>query len=151
MWVLLCWPAAGSPRSYQCVWRICMALHTCVWKVYWGWGRCDRLNQSFIFCRHTWYDMYDELYLVCLGECSRSRTKEGLKVRLLIPSTWCRVWFLERVCDTWCIIRKWLHSYERFFAPVCDTWYLVHHKNVWYGGIDVIVGKESVSFSSTTR
>ena len=34
MWVLSCWPAAGSPRSYQCVQRIYMALRTYIWNVH---------------------------------------------------------------------------------------------------------------------
>ena len=33
MWVLSCWPAAGSPRSYQCVQRIYMDLRTYIGNV----------------------------------------------------------------------------------------------------------------------
>ena len=34
MWVLFSWPAAHSPRSYQCVQRVYMALRTCIWNVH---------------------------------------------------------------------------------------------------------------------
>ena len=34
MWVLYCWPAAGSPRSYQSVWGIYMAIRTHIWNVH---------------------------------------------------------------------------------------------------------------------
>ena len=66
-------------------------------------------------------DMY-----ICYFECSRSRTKV-YKPHLAMPGTWCRLWFFVRLCDTWCIIRQWLYSYERFFTPVPGTWYLVHN------------------------
>ena len=100
----------------------------------WGWGRSNHFSQRYIFCLHTWYNMDDVLYTVCLCggaqgkesflrtkqrrtpdqiyiymEWSRSRT-EVWKPRVVMPGTWCRVWFIVRVCDNWCTKREWLYS-----------------------------------------
>ena len=69
---------------------------------------------------------HTEVYIIYIFECSRSR-KEVWKPRVVMPGTWCRVWFIVRVCATWCIIHKWLSSYERFILLVRDTCYLVHN------------------------
>ena len=49
MWVFSWWPAAGSPRSYQCVQRIYMALRTYIWSVHEVEVHCPN--------RHAWRDM----------------------------------------------------------------------------------------------
>ena len=80
----------------------------------------DSVNVLF-FCLHTCYDMI--WCVVPLWWWMLPIKNEDLKARLVIPGTWCRVWFMVRVCDTWCIIRKWWYSYERFFWT--SMWYLV--------------------------
>ena len=72
-----------SPLSNQCVCGVyaCPYVHTC--------GTCMRLrssdhfSQRYIFCLHTWYDMYDELYMVCL--CGGAQGQEGFRTKQRTP------------------------------------------------------------------
>ena len=68
MWVLWCWPTAGSPRSCKRVYGVYTYMALPMERT-WGWGRSDYLSQRIFL----------STYLVCLcgGECSRSRMLES--------------------------------------------------------------------------